>query len=164
MGWTDYEEPTETVQIGTEKRPNLISVRGLAFDDICRLARALAPVAALIYKRFMDEKAIGFTPEGLSTLLTTGAAEFPEALAFVIGLATDDTTPESLAKMRHLRMSVQAEFIQKIIALTFMTDSEIKKLVEIVTEMVAKTSDVLTMLNLPDEIPTGSGNGAFVSK
>lgn len=164
MGLRDYEEPFEEVEIGKNRdgTPNVQRVRGLGFEDVCRLARSHAPLMAIMYKRFMDEKAIGFTAEGLSTLITAGMGEFPDAVAFIIGLASDDTDPETLETVRKLRLSVQVEFIQKIIGLTFMSESEIKKLIEIVTEMMAKTTGVLSMLNLPDETLSGSGNGAFV--
>jgi len=159
MGWSEYEEPTEQVEIAPG---NFQTVRGLGFDDICRLARSHAPVAALVFRKFMDDKSVGFTPEGMSTLLVTTMSEFPDAVAFVIGLASDDTTPTTLEKIRKSRLSVQAEFVQKIIGLTFLSEAEVKKLVEIVTEMFEKAAGTLNMLNLPE--PSGSGNGAFVSK
>lgn len=169
MGFREQEEPFEEVEIGTitdkktgKKTPNIQRLRGLGFEDICRLARDHAPLLAVIYKRFMDEKAVGFTAEGLGALISAGMAEFPQAAAFIIGLAADDTSPETLDNIRRTRLTVQMECMQKIIGLTFISESEIKKLVEIVTEMMAATSSAMAVLTLPE--PSGSGNGAFVSK
>jgi len=159
MGLREWEEPTEQVEIA---KGNFQTVRGLGFEDIARLARSHMPVVTIIFKRFMDEKAAGFTPEGLGTILAAGVSEFPDAVAFVIGLACDDTDEKTLAKIKRMRLTVQAEFIQKIIGLTFVSEAEVKKLIEIVTEMMGSVTSALDELNLPGR--SGNGNGAFVSK
>lgn len=158
MGLRDYEIPALSVPI-TEKVS--FDVRGISFEDISRLVQRHGPVCVMVYQQFVESKVkFGLRPEVLGQLLTMAMEKFPDAVSEMIALAADDV--EQIAKVRKLPVGVQIDAIYKIIGLTFTSEADVKKLVEIVTRMAVSVT--ANMKSLTDQTPSDSGNGSFVSQ
>lgn len=158
MGLRDYELPTEAVKIDDKTS---FTVRGVSFEDITRLVQKHGPVCVLVYTKFAEAKGKhGLRPETLGQLLTSVLHSFPEAVAEMIAIAADER--DQVEKVIKLPVGVQFDAIEKIIRLTFAGESDLKKLVEIVTRMAEGVRVSAESLNTP--IPSGNGFGAFADK
>jgi len=156
MGLRDYELPSMKVIIDAN---NSFDVRGIAFEDITRLVNKHGPVCVMIYTKFQDAKGKhGLRPETVGQLLSMAMGQFPEAVAELIALAADE--PDMTAKVQKLPIGVQLDAIEKIIALTFSGEADVKKLVETVTRMAEGVTASLHNL----QTASASGSGGFVSK
>ncbi len=160
MGLRDYQAPSSNIKLSDT---NSFDVRGLTFADISKLATKHGAIMTFMYARFMDEKSKGFTAEGVGGMIVAALDQFPEAVAYLIALAADE--PDLTPIVLKLRPSVQAEAIEQIIAHTFVSEAEIKKLVEIATRMFAQGAVAVEGLTAPlPPIASGNGNGAFASR
>lgn len=158
MGLRDYEIPTLSVPINEKVS---FDVRGISFEDISRLVQRHGPVCVMVYQQFVESKVkFGLRPEVLGQLLTMAMEKFPDAVSEMIALAADDM--EQIAKVRKLPVGVQIDAIYKIIGLTFTSEADVKKLVEIVTRMAVSVT--ANMNSLTGQTPSDSGNGSFVSQ
>ncbi|HRJ64404.1 hypothetical protein [uncultured Brevundimonas sp.] len=156
MGLRDYELPTMTVNIDAA---NSFDVRGIAFEDITRLVNKHGPVCVMIYTKFQQTKGeIGLRPESVGQLLSMAMGQFPEAVAELIAMAAGE--PDMAAKVQRLPIGVQLDAIEKIIALTFSGEADVKKLVETVTRMAEGVTTSLQSL----QTASANGSGGFVSR
>lgn len=155
MALKDYAIRTHTISI--DKKTDF-TVRGISFEDVTRLVNKHGPVAAMAYAKFTAAKTEhDLRPEVVGLLLNEVLTQFPEALAEMIAIAADE--PDSAGTVARLPVGVQLDAVEKIIDLTFTGESDIKKLVEIVTRMALRVQGGVE--SLTNSIPSGSGNGAF---
>lgn len=153
MGLKDYVVPTTIVTLATD---NLMSVRGLNFADITKLVHDHGPALILIYGKVYAEATAGTLDSAtVGKLIQTTMAETPELIADIIAIAADE--PSAAAKAKRLPPGVQLEAMLAIVGHTFVSEAELKKLVETVTTMLEKAGGLAAMLTSDKLSTDGSG-------
>jgi hypothetical protein len=147
----DFEGSIRTVKL---PRGMQMTVRGLALSDVTRIFRQHANDVEEIFKGFAEDGAAlagksgdpKFAQNAVATKFGSELlSNFPELVADIIAYASDEPTLSH--KARQLPFPVQMEALKAIAELTFVEEDSLKKVMEIVVQMVAKTTDVLSDLN-----------------
>lgn len=160
MSLRDYAVPTETVKIDNKTS---FTVLGISFEDLSKIIVKHGPVCVMLYAQFIESKeANGLRPETLGQFISMGMTKFPEAVTDMIWIASGDEAPEVREIVRRLPVGVQIDAIQKIIGLTFTGEADVKKLVELITQMSESVTGVLNELNAP--IVSNNGSGSFAAQ
>ena len=151
MGLRNLVINTDTVPYGTDQE---ITLRGVSPSDLTFLMNDYGPQMAILYSRLQsgDE----FANAEVSEVLGTLASEVPDLVASVIAAATGDIDPETVKVARTLDLMTQVECLQKIFALTFKNEAELKKLEAFLTNLVMRAATALG--------PKGSTAGSGASE
>lgn len=128
-----------------------ITVRGLSASDLMLVVSTYGSQAALVFNKIQSGGSLQTTD--VQALIASIAGEFPEMLAVGIALAADAYSPENVETLRRLPLPTQVQCIEEIFKLTFRSETEVKKLLESLTKMMAEVSGALTEVALP--LPTG---------
>ena len=167
MGLRDYELPSVTMSLGPNPRTGediSLTLSPISFADVSSLVNRHGPVFALAYAKFVAEKKKSdLRPETIGLMIAEAAKEFPEAVGDIIALASGE--PDMVSKAARLPMTIQAEALMRVVSLTFASEAEVKKFVEIVTKMFTAVAGATNSLTAPtDRTPSGNGSGSFASK
>lgn len=156
MGLKDYVVPSTTVTLTPTKAT--VVARGLNFVDLSKLINDHGPALILIYGRVMAEVQAGtLNKDTIGKLIQTSLVELPELMGSIIAIGVDE--PELSATALKLGPLVQVEILSAIIGHTLISEAEVKKLVEIVTNMLEKAADLGTTLTDAND-PSMNGSGA----
>lgn len=164
MGLMDYTVPSTDITLapGKDGKPAVsMTVRGLSFADLSTLIVKYGPQLIMIYgKVFAEAKAGKLDGARVGEMIQTTLVDCPELMAHILVLASDTTpTPEALALARKLPPGVQLESLLAVTEHTFVSEAEVKKLIEIVTKAMERATDLVTKLT-PETIPSQDGSGA----
>lgn len=155
MGLKDYVVPTTTITLAPSD--NTVTVRGLNFADITKLVNNHGPVLILLYGRVWAEvKAGSLDAAKVGQLIQTTLFETPLLIAETIAIASDE--PDAVKQAAKLPPGVQVELVSAIIGHTFISEVEVKKLVEIATTMLERLGGLATTLT--SEEPSTDGSSA----
>ncbi len=157
MGLKDYVVPsTEVTLVPT---PTTVMVRGLNFADLTALLNEHGPVLILLYGRVMAEANAGtLTADRVGELIQTSLIEMPALMASIIARAVGE--PEETELAGKLAVGVQIEILAATIGHTFVSEAEVKKLVETVTTMLEKAGGLATEMTLPSQDGSGASAAA----
>ena len=136
MSLKDLELPEARVQVTDEV---FFTVRGLSLSDISVLLNSHGKELGLIFNKVKDElqgRSDGITANDVQHFARVIFDKAPDLVAKAIALAADDPGEED--KIKRLRFTVQIIAIQEVLRLTFTTEAELKKLVEIVIQWLGK--------------------------
>jgi hypothetical protein len=119
-------------------------VRGVNLYDILRLMANYAPECMLLYKEFFEKLGARQAADPtfvannsfLADIAIDALKRFPQFVFALIAFASDDDTPAARAAAAKLPLGAQLEAIQAIVILSISTESELKKLMEIVVQVV----------------------------
>ena len=156
FSFADIEAPVDYVEMpGTGKS---FRVRGLSIADITLTARKHAAILDSLYAKFFTDEGLDLGRETITRLLLESG---PELIGEAIAIAADQ--PAMAGKASTLPVPVQMDALTRIARLTFHSDEDVKKTVE----MVAASSMALTQIfkSLTERIllPDGSGVDAAMS-
>ena len=154
MGLRDYK-PRTTKIVTDDGQGAELELRGLSVEDLTTLAATLGPQMAMLFSSAMKQAHDAQdNPEDLenfdiSLAIVSALKDVPELVAACIALASDDYTEETVSLARRLPVPDQVAAIEAIFALTFRSESEVKKLMESVSHAVEKLALTLTEARLP---------------
>lgn len=158
MPLRDYVVPSHTIMLDAK---NSFTVRGISFTDLTALAAQHAPSLVIAYNSFVEARAAhGTRPESIGQIIHQVAAEFPDIVHSIIALASGEPGTEKI--VADLPAGIQAEALERTVALTFAGEADIKKFVETITRMFQGVVMASEKLTAP-LTTTDSGSGAFVS-
>lgn len=165
MGLLDYTVPSTDITLAQAKdgKPAVtMTVRGLAFADLSALIVKYGPQLILIYGRvFAEAKAGKLDGARVGQLVQTTLVDCPELMAEIIIVASDTpSTPQAMALARKLPPGIQLEALLSIIEHTFVSEAEVKKLVEIVTKAMERAGDLMGKMTETSPGQDGSGESA----
>jgi hypothetical protein len=156
MGLKGYVVPQTTIPLAPG---NDLTVRGLAFADLSKLLVNYGPQMILLYGQVWNEAKEGtLNAERVGTMIQTTLTEFPELTAEIIALAADE--PDQAPMAAKLPPVRQMEALMAIIGHTLVSEAEVKKLVEIVTDAMERAGDLASNLTSGLTSTTGSGASA----
>jgi len=141
MGLKDLKLPTETVEVpgaGEDGAAAYFSVRGLSFSDLRILVVKYSGELASIFDLLANGRQGEVDVESASALVADFIQKFPAVAAEIIAVASGE--PDSFETALALPFPIQTEAIQKIVKLTFATESSVKKFVETVSSLFSKKS------------------------
>lgn len=128
-----------------------VLVRGLSFDDLIRLSVAHLPNLAMLYKAFTERQS-DLTPAAMQDLLELAMTDAPALIYDAIASAADE--PQMAKQVSKLRPSVIMDFVETIVGLTFVSEGELKKLVESATRLMGGATQAVETMT-----PSISGRG-----
>lgn len=146
----DFEGSVKEIKLPKGQR---MTVRGLALSDVTLIFRQHANDVETIFTSFaQDGKQLTQVgdPKYAEKAVATKFGEqllsnFPDLVASIIAYGSDE--PTLAHKARQLPFPVQMEAINAIAELTFVEEDSLKKVAEIVIQMVQKTTELLGELN-----------------
>lgn len=166
MPLSDYELPSDVMSLGKSRSGEEITVtlNPISFFDLSKLVNKHGPVFALAYAKFtVEKKKNDLRPETVGLMLADAAKEFPEAVGEIIALSAGE--PDMASKAAKMKVTLQAEALMRIVQLTFESEAEVKKFVEIVTKMfVATTGTINSLTDRNGPTLSANGGGSFASK
>lgn len=136
--------PSTTITLPNGQK---ITVRGLAFEDLFAIAKDHGPEATMLFTKLMNKEKVEDTD--VRVVMTGLLPEVPAMAAMAIALAADDDGPEGRAVARRLSPRIQVELLQAIFLHTIESESELKKFVESIIEMIAQATGVIQVMRLP---------------
>lgn len=159
MGLRDYVVPTKEIPL---PGGGSFTVRGLGFNHLSTLVidhgARLMLVFNAIYTKAQEKNLTGSDVAGF---IQEALTKSPELVADIIVLASDEPVDEKTrSAARSLPPVTQMEAMTEIVALTFVSEAEVKKLVEIVTKAMEQTGGLMTVLNQPSTGGSGTSAGA----
>ncbi len=160
MSLKDLELPSAKVQVSDEV---FFTVRGLSLSDISVLLNSHGKELGMIFEKVKDElqgRSEGITANDVQYFAKVLFDKAPDMVARAIALAADDPGEED--KIKRLRFTVQIIAIQEVLRLTFTTEAELKKLVEIVIQWLGKINSEAERIT--SSLPSLVGSGESESK
>lgn len=148
--------------LGTE-----IKVRAISFVEISRIAADFAPDAAMAFSKIVDRarnrhgKNPEITTDEIKDILRSLIPAAPRLVGAVIALASDEYDDEAVDIAQKLPPALQVELLENIFSMTFVSDAELKKLVESITRMLGGVANSVQQMRLP---LSDLGIGAFVGE
>lgn len=136
---TELGYPTEEVTLYGDKK---LPLRGLALDDILKLARLHGPALAELYQRIMADPE-GFSLDDTKTVVMDLMEHAPAVAADVIALSADE--PGAAHVARKMVFSKQLECLTVIGRLTFQTEEDVKKALEAIIQMAKGMSQTVAV-------------------
>lgn len=133
-------------------------VRGISLFDIMSVIGEFGPQMSLLFGRVTTGGKSVASNDQVKALIADVAREFPEVLAAIIALASDDYSKEGMAIAKQLPMTTQIEAVEVIFGLTFQSEAEVGKLVESLTRMMVAVSGALTKALSPTGIGASGGS------
>jgi hypothetical protein len=165
MALRDYQVPREEVVVN---ETTTFSVEGISFNILTSLVNTHGPAMTVLFGQFAEKKSGGIKPEDIGLLVKLGMDRFPALVGDIIAHASGELTGDRKedAKLRdgisRLPVGPQLDAIEKIIRLTFTTESDVKKLVETVTRMAQSVQTTVGTLTAPTlSKHSSNGSGAF---
>jgi len=157
MGLKDYVVPSTTVILAPTQAS--VTVRGLNFADLTKLMNEHGAAMVLLFGRVWAQAKTG-TLDGKSVgeLIQTSLMEMPELAASMIAIAVDE--PDATDMAAKLTPGVQIEILMAAIEHTFVSEAEVKKLVEAVTTMMEKAGGLATTLTGASTDGSGESDAA----
>jgi hypothetical protein len=156
MGLKGYVVPQTSIPLAPD---NNLTVRGLAFADLSKLLVNHGPQMILLYGTVWNEAKEGtLNAERVGTLIQETLTEFPQLTAEIIAIAADE--PDQIEMAAKLPPVRQIEALMAIIGHTLVSEAEVKKLVEIVTDAMERAGDLASNLTSGLTSTTGSGASA----
>jgi hypothetical protein len=136
------------------------SVRGINLFDIQRLLVDHAPAMKDLFEQAVQMRQSGtpFTPETIKGLLVGALKQFPDMIVAAIAYAADE--PEAVDQVKRLPVVAQLEALQSMIVLSIESDAQLKKLMEIVIQMIEGFATGMTSLNQPSIVGFGASANA----
>ena len=161
MGLLDYVVPSTEIPLAPARdgKPAVsMVVRGLAFADLSALIVKYGPQLILIYGRvFAEAKEGKLDGARVGQLIQTTLVDCPELMAEIIVIASDtQSSPQALDVARKLPPGIQLEALLRIVEHTFVSEAEVKKLIEIVTKAMERAGDLVGKMTTA---PSTSGAG-----
>lgn len=144
MGLRDIQIPTETVEVPGGS----FTVRGLSFADILTLANSHGPQMALLFGRLTDKKQ-KIDDTVVKDMIRQVIPQFPDLVGEAIALASDDYTPEAIDIAKRLNFQYQTAALEKMFALTFTSEAELKNFMESIVRMLTGASGLMRQVRLP---------------
>jgi hypothetical protein len=129
-------------------------VRGINLSDLMTLVQAYAPVAAILWRKLQEDDK-DLMSEDVRAMFQQVAYQFPDLVAAVIAMASDDYTPEGRRVARQLTADVQALAIETIFRLSFQSDSTLEKMASLAAKAIQGVTRAMEIAQLPLE--NGSG-------
>ena len=160
MSLKDLELPSAKVQVSDEV---FFTVRGLSLSDISVLLNSHGKELGLIFQKVKDElqgRSEGITANDVQYFAKVLFDKAPDMVAKAIALSADDPGEED--KIKRLRFTVQIIAIQEVLRLTFTTEAELKKLVEIVIQWLGKINSEAERIT--SSLPSIVGSGESENK
>jgi hypothetical protein len=166
MGLLDFTVPSTEVTLAAPKggKPAVtMTVRGLSFADLSALlVKHGTPMIGLYGKVMAEAEAGKLDGSRVGQMIQMTLEECPELMAEVIVRASDTpVTPQSLELARKIPMTAQIEALLATVEHTFVSEAEVKKLVEIVTKAMEQATDLVGKINQTS--PGKDGSGASVA-
>ncbi len=161
MGLLDYTVPSTDITLAPAKgsKPAVtMTVRGLAFADLSTLIVKYGPQLIVLYGRVFAEAQAGKLDGGkVGEMVQTTLVECPELMAEMVVIASDTpVSDKALGLAKKLPPGVQLEAIISIIEHTFVSEAEVKKLIEIVSKAMERAGDLVSKL-ATEPLPNGFG-------
>jgi hypothetical protein len=146
MGLRNIVIHRETVVVDENQT---FDVRGISLFDIMQVIGDFGPQMSIAFGKITardpgDELDAGTVKERIKDL----AKEFPDLLAAVIALASDDYSTEAIKIAKQLPMIAQVSAIETIFGLTFRSEAEVGKLVESLIRAMASATGALNTTDL----------------
>lgn len=162
MGLLDYVVPSTEITLAQAKdgKPAVsMTVRGLAFADLSALIVKYGPQLIMIYGRvFAEAKAGKLDGSRVGELIQTTLVDCPELMAEIVVIASDTpVSPQALEVAKKLPPGIQLEALLHIVEHTFVSEAEVKKLIEIVTKAMERAGDLVGRMT--QTIPGKDGSG-----
>lgn len=154
MGLRDLPIPRTKIEVGGGS----FEVRGIALGDILLALKDFGPQMALLYARITADPE-HFREADIQTIIFGLVQEFPELVAAIIALASDDFDPKTIAQARRLPLPKQVEAVEAIFGLTFTSEAEVGKLLESLARMLERVTETLAMAKARPSV-TGIGESA----
>lgn len=139
MGLRSIVIARRTVPVGADQS---FDVRGLSVIDIMQIVGDYGPQMSLTFASLVEKKNDGepLTSSLIRSRIKDIAREFPDLLAALIALASDDYDSDMVAKVKQLPMMAQIDAMEAIFGLTFQSEGDVEKLITSLTKgMVAAT-------------------------
>lgn len=154
MGLRDVVIKTKTIPAGD----TTFEVRGISMTDVIIAASDYGPQLTLVFQKLKSGE---IESDGIKEALMGLAREFPELLAALVCMASDEYDEAMVAKVQKFPPTVTLEALEAIFSLTFASEAEVKKFIESLTRMIAAGSGALTTaLGQPSQIGTGDSVAA----
>lgn len=159
MGLTHIKVRRETIKVDNEQS---FDVRGLSASDILYLVEAHGPALALAYGKMMSGRAKegNFTNDMVRDAILSVAKDAPELLAALIAAAADDYNKEGMVTASMLPFDVQLSALVAVFTLSMSSEAQLKKLLESLTDGLAKVSGALTNVTIPSLASIGESAAA----
>jgi hypothetical protein len=145
VGLTHLKAQTETVDTPGGK----FVVRGLSLDDVVAVCSGHVTTLSLLFNKIKANADATFSLTdsiGIFTLLATDA---PKAAAMIIAVAASDdsaVTEKELIAARKLAFPAQIDALEKIAKLTFSTEADLKKVVEMIIRVANGTTSAISTI------------------
>lgn len=135
-------------------------VRGLTAFDLFGAMSAYGPQISMLFASLTEGRKAGsrLTNDEVKNAILASVREFPDLIAYAVASASDDPSPEAMAAFKMLPPATQLETVERVFALTFHSEGEVKKLVESLSRMMLAASVALK------EATSQIGIGASVAK
>lgn len=132
-------------------------VRGINLSDLMVLLQAHAPVAMVLWNKLRagDDQ---LKTDDVRSVFAQVAYEFPDLVAAVIALASDDNNVEGRSVARQLPAGVQSVALEAIFRLSFESDSTLEKLAALAVKAIQGAMRVAENVQIP--LQDGSGDSA----
>lgn len=119
-------------------------VRGITLFDIMQVLGDFGPQMSLAFGQITArEKGLSLGKGEVKDRLADLAREFPDLLAAIVALASDDYSKEAMTIVRQLPMAAQVAALEQIFSLTFRSEAEMGKLMESLIRAMASVTKAL---------------------
>ena len=152
---TDLKLPRSEIPIFDTGQ--VVSVRGLAYNDLILLGENYGPKLDELYNRFVMLDDLPSREEIARVLLELA----PEMIGPVIAMAADD--PDGMDIAAQLPIPVQTEVLQNIASLTFHSEAELKKTLELAILCSNSLTKMIVSLAQPELLESGFGTAELKS-
>ncbi len=130
-------------------------VRGINLSDLMVLLQSHAPVAALLWNKLQEGEG-DLMSKDVRAIFSQIAFEFPDLVAAIIALASDDNNEMGRKIARQLPAGVQALALEAIFRLSFESDSTLEKLASLAVRGIQGAMRVMENVQIP--LTDGSGD------
>lgn len=133
-------------------------VRGINLSDLMTLMHTHAPIGMILWRK-LNEDDSELRKEDVRKVFSEVAYEFPDLVAAVIALASDEYSEDARTIARQLPIDVQTEAIESIFRLSFQSESTLEKLASLATKAIQGATRAMQNA----QIPSNNGSGDSVA-
>lgn len=146
MGLRDLRIPRATIRVpGAEEGYDSFTVRGLSLPDVQTLAEKHGPTFALLFDKF---KTLADNTPAEMAVIAKAVLDLAPALAHEsIALASGE--PDAADVIKELPLFTMLEALEWVFVLSFRSEEEVKKALEIVTRAATGAQSLIGSLQLP---------------
>lgn len=130
-------------------------VRGINLSDLMVLLQSHAPTAMILWRKLQDDER-ELMKEDVRAIFADISFQFPDLVAAIIALASDDYSNDGRAVARQLPIDVQTSAIEAIFRLSFQSDSTLEKLASLAVKAIQGVTRAMETAQLPST--NGSGD------